>query len=303
MSSLTKLEKLADSNEGPLRIEYEKGIPYLGIRTWKTFFFEKLVLDDLDIPDIERNTAETIDSFVGGLVEAIKKSPKKPSALGTMENSPTPDLGVLSSSILFKLQAKASGTDLKPRVSTTAWINASTSGPAYRDEKVDLTTVGSFNGKFIVPKGLSIGTVPIWKVMAEARLLSSSFMSIEDSSGQSRFLSPNSKQKKDPSEFEENDYFIFYKLHLERQVKASETSVAIQLVFDIGGGSSEDNQNGAWRAADEFVKKRAAKQQPVSVLLCTANLPKIKKNPELASPRFQRTQPSFAEDSDSDYIV
>ena len=211
-NTLTVLENLADSKEGPLRIEHKNGVPHLGIRTWKTYFFEKLVLDDLNSQGIERDTAETITSYVGTLVQEIEKQAKPKPASGAVPIPKTRALDVFARNVLFKLQAKASGKDLDPRASTKGWMAATTTQPGYRNEKVNSGTVRSYNGKVMVPKGLSIGIIPIENVIADARFLCSKFMAIEDSYGQCRYLSMSDKQKApDPSSFDENDYYRLYK--------------------------------------------------------------------------------------------
>ena len=133
-------------------------------------------------------------------------------------------------------------------------------------------------------------------------------MAIEDSYGQCRYLSMSDKQKAlDPSSFDESDYYLLYKYNLS-QVGEGETSVAMQLVINHSAGSSEDNRNGAWRAADEFIKTRAANQNPVSVLLCTNNLPEVKRKPNTLLSISQGRPPNGTNsdtesDSDSEVLV
>lgn len=304
MHSFKALEELADSKEGPLRIEYKNEVPHLGIRTWKRYFFEKLWLDDLDIPEIERKTEQTINSYVGTLVQKIENPPKPKPVSGAVPPPKTPDLGLFAKRVLYKLKAKALGKDLDPRVTMEGWMAASTTQPGYRPEKVDSGIVRSHNGKVMVPKGLSMGVVPIENVIADARLLGFRFMPIEDNNGQSRYLSmPDRLKTLEPSSFDENDYYQFYKYNLN-QVGDGETSVAMQLTINSSAGSSEANRHGAWRAADEFIKKRAT-QCPVSVLLCTKNLPEVEKKPNPFWSFSQSQGPNGTNsdtESDSDYI-
>lgn len=184
---------------------------------------------------------------------------------------------------IYRLRAKVAGVKLNPKLGRLVNVFGAMSMPTYKNAETRCGTVESFHGKFAVPPGLSMGTVPISKVIAERRFGRSLVVGQNFKYGKSEPIDIDSGL----TEYSENEYYAFYKNHLAG-VSDDEKSVAIELYVCPDFGLSDANRNGAWRAASEFVGTRKTKNKPASVLLC------LDKMPEVTSKRLKVSNPHNA---------
>ena len=171
---------------------------------------------------------------------------------------------------ISKLQAKANGSDVKPKLLKSACIKSATTQPIFRDPKIHHAKIKTFDGKLVVPQGLSMGTAPFVNVMADRRF-ESSLNTVTNKYGEAEKINIDQGS----TEYSEDDYYKYYKEKLDT-VKDSERSVAIEVIAYKDGVESNASRNGAWRAASKFVEKRKNAGKPASVFLRVEKMPEVK---------------------------
>ena len=255
------LEKLADATNGPLRFTVTGGMPRLGVRTWGQFFKEYVLNDHLYIKQKEEETLEAVDNYAAKFLKMQLEA-----SADAMQKTAWKQLhGIIS-----KLQAKANGSDVRPKLLKSACIKSATTQPIFRDPKIHHAKIKTFDGKLVVPQGLSMGTAPFINVMADRRF-ESSRNKVTNKYGEAESM----KIEQGSTEYSEDDYYEFYKEKLDT-VKHSERSVAIKVIAYSNLEESDASRNGAWRAASEFVKKRKNADNPASVFLRVEKMPEVK---------------------------
>lgn len=267
-----QLKTLADSADGPLRVKMKDNVPYIGIRDWPTYFFEKITcafkLNSLK--NIEKETIEAIQLHASEILNAN---------LGP--NDPSRHM------LLHKLCARTSESALQPNLGKRAILNASTTEPKYKDFPVINATVRVVDGMMIVPKGLTITIKYTENVMADCHLATN----CKPVSGINR--SPANKANTPVFNYgipkitlpvfnfvgttpSEQEFYDYYYQNLTSNSNSIHTCVALEVFSDTGLGASEANRNGAIRATDRFMEERNRAGKSVSVSLCVENnLPAI----------------------------
>jgi hypothetical protein len=259
------LKMLADSADGPLRVTIKDNVPYIGIRDWPTYFFEKITcafnLDSLK--NIEKETIEDIQIHVSPIVEA-----------NSGPGHPSPHM------LLHKLCARTSENSLKPDLGSRAFLNASTTEPKYKTFEVTNATIRVVDGMMIVPKGLTITVKETENVMADCHLVTNT--NNKPVSGIDR--SPASGTNKPGFDYAipkkalsflngagtaltEQKWYEHYYQNLTSNTNSVHTCVAVEVFPDTALGSSKLNLNGAVRAADKFMDERKSAGKPVSISL------------------------------------
>jgi hypothetical protein len=262
-NSLGQLAALANSAEGPLRITIEHDVPHIGVRSWPTYFFEKITcafnLNSLE--NIEKQTIKSIKKHVGPSLKTFSKN--------------SSDL--LPHMLLHKLCTRTSEASLNPDLGPRLLLNASTTRPEYvepvvvRDAKFKV-----IDGMMIVPKGLSMISREIGKVMADCHLVTiTDTNAIPNSAGTAidsdlnyavpkKILPTLVQMGKSPCE---KDFYEFYYNGLISNTDSIQTCVAIELL-STEMENSLSNRNGALRAASAFMKQSKLSGKSISVSLC-----------------------------------
>ena len=269
-AKVNALASLANSTDGPLRIKIKNNVPYLGVRSWPTYFFEKIVCVDSQIKRIEAETEKAILKYIDPFLGAAE---------ARIADANDPALFKFSAeSLSFRLQAKAAGKGFNLKVEKTVLLKAFTTKPAYKVPSIKRATATAFNGRIAVPSGLSIGVVPVEKVMTDCRLVENIATSLPLSGEAYNADRHDSLPTRKPSNSgykdmldEEKNFFNFYLQNLRTNTNSFRTSVAIQISSDTATGASAQKRNGVWRAAKVFMRERMEAGASVSVLLCVEN--------------------------------
>lgn len=140
--SLGKLTSLAGLSSAPLRVEHRNGQIHLGVRSWSTYFFEKIVASDLELAQIETRTQIAIEKHV----RAFLNSPDMSAEAGKEKL------------IMDLLHARTlNQTTTKPEFSSSKKQPAAKSEKE-KNEKIELRKVTSkpFNEAILVQRGVTI---------------------------------------------------------------------------------------------------------------------------------------------------
>jgi hypothetical protein len=273
-----QLKTLADSADGPLRVKMKGIVPYIGIRDWPTYFFEKITcaFNLNSLKNIEKETIEAIQLHASPILEA-----------NSGPDQPSPHM------LLHKLCARTSESSLQPRLGRPAFLNASTTEPKYKDFSVVNATVRVVDGMMIVPKGLTITIKEIGYVMADCHLAANT----KPVSGIDRSPANNA----DTPAFNyaipkitlpvlyfvgpapsEQEFYDYYYQTLSSNTDSIHTCVALEVFSNTALGPSSANRNGAVRAADRFMEERKDAGKSVSISLSVKNnLPAITLEPNI----------------------
>jgi hypothetical protein len=262
-NSLDDLETLVNSADGPLRIKVKGDVPYIGVRSWTTYFFEKIrCAFNLDsVKNIENETFKEIRQFVPAFLKDRLAS--KDLALPHM--------------LLLKLCTRASEASVEPELGARFLLNASTTRPEYAEPViVRETTVKVIDGMMPVPGGLSITAREIGTIMADCHLVSdTSTDALHPPAGaasgvDSTYAIPKKVLPtlvsigKSPGE---EEFYNYYYDNLKANNVSIRTCVAIELLCNSDQEPYPLTRSGAWRAATQFMKEREKEHKPVSVVL------------------------------------
>jgi len=270
--SATALMNLAHNANGPLRLQkkVEGGITvkYLGVRTWSTYFFEKIIATSTQIRKAKLKTQKAIDEHVRSYLNnsGIKYGANAANA----------------ESITASLQSKVVGSSVSPAPSAAAVDKeASETGRRRTDENVEVfeTTTSLFRGTGIVPSGLSVAVVPPLRMIADLRLVNEATFTRHPKGDSRRGLTYSlSEFPRTAKKTGVNDFRTYYLDILKSYAGVIQTSVVMELQLDAGGKCSEDNREGACSAAKEFVGLQKLQGKHVSVMLTVPKLPSAKAN-------------------------
>lgn len=279
-STLSDLTNLANTNEGPLRITIKDGVPHIGVRSWNTFFFELFACVDTDIKEIEESTINVIRSNIDPL---LKEAQDYAAAEATNSQGPTAQT-FSAASLSFKLRAKVADKNLNAEMGKRRWMDVSTTEPTFQDVELNHAKSRTFNGMIVVPQGLSAGTIPVMKVVADHRLV------VDISRGGNLGSLPDvptsvqQTEKQNTEQSDEDYFFAHYFNNLNRIPSFGSGSIAIEIALGHDQIHALEQFNSAWKAATLFIRKRRELNLPVSILLCLQGpLPSVKKQPDVIS--------------------
>jgi hypothetical protein len=267
--SATALIKLADFANGPLRVEkkVENGVKvtYLGVRSWSTYFFEKLIATPAQKANARIKTQAAIEQNVRKfLVNAELKISRNAQDLTAV------------------LQSKVVGKSITPKVidnAGTDQVSKASTRPAYSmPPEVNETKGMAFRGATTVPAGLSVAVISPLKVIANVRLVTETTLTTHPTSDLRKGVTVSQGPFVSDSRNGVNDYKTYYLDCLKSVTGLIETSVVLELQRDSGDQCSEANQEGARSAAVEFIGTRRLKGKHVSIMLTVPKLPTVTKD-------------------------
>jgi hypothetical protein len=279
-AALRTLTDLANTNEGPLRIKIKDGVPHIGVRSWSTFFLESFKYGDTDFKRIEKLTIDVIRSNIDPLLREAEDY-----AAAEAKSSQGPTAKTFSAaSLTFRLRAKVVGKDLNAELGKRGWMDVSTTQPEFRDIEVNHAKGRSFNGMIVIPQGLSAGTVPVMKVVADHRLVVDIPTKVNSCSLPGVPTSVQQTEKRARKQSDEDYFFAHYFNNLSRIPSFGSGSIAIEIALGHDNIHAPEQFNSAWKAAALFIDKRKELDLPVSILLCLQGpLPRVKEQPDVIS--------------------
>lgn len=260
------LMNLAQFADGPLRLKekVENGVVIrsLGVRSWSTYFFEKLCALPGEKTQAKLQTRKAIDEHVRSFL-----------------NNSGIRLGCDTESLVATLQSKVSRKLMLPKpVSEDDGVQTGNAGGRSGNAKIDvIATKGILlRGTGTVPTGLSVAQVPALRMIADVRLVTASTFGkhprTDASRGATYPLSPVPGKGKALSVDQWKD---FYLKNLSDFARVIQTSVVMELELDPGGGYSADNLAGANAAAKEFAGLQMRSGKRVSVMVAVPTLPAL----------------------------
>lgn len=289
VESVNELRRLAMLSDAPLRIEHEDGKIYLRVRSWPTYFFEKIVAWDSEIAEAETDTQQAIEKYARSFLSNSKTT--LDAAEGDLITSllHTRTLNKMITRPVFASAAKT-GAANKSRIADNE--------PAFKE----VSRIAS-NGAMLVPKGVSIAQInavekravakgkgqhrdaPIrsaatnsaFKVLADVRILRKDTIKLAT---RARLLRAHTVDLENSSYKTDNlgtrqSYETYYRTQLNSVARSISTSVLLELRHDTNAGCSADNVNGALDAANGFIEAQLKSGKHVSVMIAVPELPKI----------------------------
>ena len=267
--SATALINLADFANGPLRLEkkVENGVTvtYLGVRSWSTYFFEKLIAT----PDQKANAKIKTQAAIEQNVRKFLNNSGLTTSRNPEDLTAALHSKVVRKSIVPVAIAKA-GTDQVGKASTR---------PTYSKTCEVVETKGkAFHGATTVPKGLSVAVISPLRVIANVRLVTEATFKTHPSSDSRRGLTVAQGDFVIDKLTSVNEFKAQYLKCLNSVAGSIETSVVLEVQRDCGNTCSEANQEGARSAAVEFVGTQRLKGNRVSIMLTVPKLPSVTKD-------------------------
>lgn len=264
--SARSLILLADLSKGPLRLQkkVENGVTvkYLGVRSWPTYFFEKLIATPA------QKTKAKIEAQVA--IEQHARSFLKNSGLTMAGRSADGIIATLHSRVIGGLVTKL---PVEQEAARAQGGNATTA-PTFQDQEVLIRTKHkTFRGAAIVPTGLSIAVISSSKVIADIRLVTeATFITYP---GHDRLTRSTVSQGRFTSDSQAgiDDYKKQYLASLSCVAALIQTSVVLEVQPDSRGKCSDANLEGARQAATDFIQSRKLQGRHVSVMLTVPELP------------------------------
>ena len=254
------LNKLAASDCGPLRLKKkvvgDKTVRYLGVRSWSTYFFEKIIASSKEVRQAKIDTQKAIDEHVRPFLHGV-----------SFLHSSNPE------ALTRALQARVIRKQISPSLCTDvlAGHNSQTqNGPHFLKKTASL-----FHGTTTVPTGVSFAVVSTLKVIADVRLVSKETFNDAFKKNCRRGLT-STINPRPLSHFKSSraNYKAYYLAELRKQSENINSSVALELQPDERSYCSNDNMFGAHDAAKEFIKESAEqRERTVSIMLTVPNLP------------------------------
>jgi hypothetical protein len=267
--SARALGELANFANGPLRLqtkmEEDVVVTYLGVRSWSTYFFEKLIATPAQIKEAKLKTRRAIERDVRSFLNN--------SGMAFWVNAEE-----LTASLHAKVVGKTilpmpvASDDPKAKDKTGSW-------PGYAQRKRKL-----FGGVGTVHSGLSFSTALPLTIIADVRLVTKRTLAQhpnDDRSNGKTFPLHEPETRRTAPNAE-----IFKKYYLDELTRRSEniqTSVVMELQRDSGDRCSEANLDGAYAAAKEFAASMLVeKDKHVSIMLSVTKLPRIEEKKSAA---------------------
>lgn len=264
--SVNALISLADLANGPLRLQkkLENGKPviYLGVRSWSTYFFERLIATPAQIAKAKIKTQAAIEQNVRSFLNN--------SGL-TFARNPEDLTAALHSKVVGK-----PGTPTPVAKAASEQENKATTRPAYRTPDEVVETKGkAFHGATTVHKGFSIAVFSPLRVIANVRLVTKATYETHPGNDTSKGYTVSQGDFTIDKRNSVDDYKTQYLARLNSVAGLIETSVVLEVQRDAAGKCSEANQEGARSAAKEFAGIQALKGKHVSVMLTVPELPSV----------------------------
>lgn len=266
--SAAALILLADLSNAPLRLQkkVENGVTvkYLGVRSWPTYFFEKLLATPA------QKTKAKIEAQVA--IEQHVRSFLNNSGLTMAGRTADGITATLHSRVIGRLVTKLP-------VEQEAALDQegkATTAPIFQDQEVLIRTKHkTFRGAAIIPTGLSTAVISPLKVIADVRLVTAA--TFNTSPGQNKLARCTVSQGAFTSDIQAgiDDYKGQYLASLNSVAAIVNTSVVLEVQPDSNGKCSEANLAGARQAATDFVKTRKSQGKHVSVMLTVPELPLV----------------------------
>ena len=267
--SATALMNLAQFANGPLRLQkkVENGVTvkYLGVRSWSTYFFEKIIATPTQKSKAKLKTQKAIDRDVRSFL-----------------NNSRITMGRRPEDVVASLQARVVGKSVTP-APIAAVDNDEDSRTHTRptNEITDVIKTSSklFHGTGTVPTGLSLAAVAPLRIIADVRLVTKNTFDSHPKGDLRRGLTyslskfPGIDKKTCVNEFKK-----YYLDNLKKFEGVVQTSVVMEIQLDANGNCSEANREGARSAAKEFVRLQKLQGKHVSVMLTVPELPSVKAN-------------------------
>jgi hypothetical protein len=268
LGSATALILLADLSKGPLRLQkrVENGVTvkYLGVRSWPTYFFEKLIATPA------QKTKAKIEAQVA--IEQHARSFLKNSGLTMAGRSADGIIATLHSRVIGGLVTKLPVEQEAAR----AQEGNTTTAPTFQDQDGLIRTKHkTFRGAAIVPTGLSIAAISPLKVIADIRLVTEA--TFNTPLGQNKLARCTVSQGAFTSDIQAgiDDYKVQYLNSLNCVAALVQTSVVLEVQPDANGKCSDANREGARQAATAFIQSRKLLRRHVSVMLTVPELPPV----------------------------
>jgi hypothetical protein len=262
--SAVALLNLAQFANGPLRLQkkVENGntVIYLGVRSWPTYFFEKIIATPAQVAKAKLKTQVAIDRDVRSFLHKSGMT-----------------LGRDHESIVADLHMKVLGKSILPvPASTDRTSDVSSTGPNYRPPEVVETKGKLFHGSGIVPTGLSVAKVKPLRIIADVRLVTEGTFTLKTFADQRRGQICSLGQFPDAGKTATiNDFKNHYLGKLNAVAAFIQTSAVMELAPDDRETCSSPNLEGARQAATEFAKEQKKQGKHVSIMLAVPELPTI----------------------------
>lgn len=281
-ASAVALLRLAELANGPLRlqkkVENDVTVNYLGVRSWSTYFFEKLIATPAQITKAKLKTQNAINRDVRSFLHNSKL---------TMGSDPE--------SIVAALQSKVVGKSVSPEpVSKGGTNDHSGTGANHRDPEVLQTTGKLFLGTGTVPSGLSVAVVSPLRIIADVRLVNEATFNLHPAGDIRRGLTYSlGVTPPEDMKMGVDDFKKFYLDKLNGLTASVQTSVVMELYRDSGIACSAGNMEGARAAVKEFTGFKKLHGRHVSVMLTVPALPSVEQD-DLSSVKEIDTSPTIA---------
>jgi hypothetical protein len=264
--SVQALINLATFGSGPLRLEkkVENGVTvtYLGVRSWSTYFFEKLIATPAQVAKAKIKTQAAIEQHVRSFL-----------------NNSGLTFGRDPEGLTAALQSKVVGKSVMPESIAEAQADRKGSPgnmPAYRKPPEVLETKGKcFNGATLVPRGLSVAAVSPLRVIANVRLVTEASFQTCPGGVSRKGLTVSQGDFVIDKRNGAHDYKKQYLDRLNSVAGLIHTSVVLEVQRDDGDACSDANLEGARSAAAEFGNAQKSRGKHVSVMLTVPRLTPI----------------------------
>jgi hypothetical protein len=268
VESATGLIQLADLSKGPLRLQekLENGVTvkYLGVRSWPTYFFEKLIATPAQKTKAKLKAQVAIERHVRSFLNNSGLTMAGRSADGITATLHAKVTGRLVTKLPIEQEA---ALDQKGKFTTT---------PTFQNQAEVVSTKGKiFRGAATVPTGLSVAVISPLKVIADVRLVTAATYNAHPSSDTSKGMTVSQGHFTTDLKASLTDYKNQYLASLNCVAGGIKTSVVLEVQLDAAGKCSESNLEGAREAATAFVKTRRSQGAHVSVMLTVPELPSV----------------------------
>ncbi|MDB5758786.1 MAG: hypothetical protein JWM30_2075 [Burkholderia sp.] len=251
---------------GPLRLQkkVENGntVIYLGVRSWSTYFFEKIIATPAQVAKAKLKTQVAIDQHVRSFMNN--------SGLTFSYNEET---------IVANLQSKTVGKSVSPVVISEAEENGkSDTRPNYKKREVVEAKGELLSGTGTVPTGLSIAKVEPLRIIADVRLVTEGTFGLKTVANQLKGQIYSLGEFPDVDKTTSvADFKKYYLGKLDAVAAFVHTSAVMELAPDDEKNCSEAHLTGAYAAAKEFREKQIGQGKHVSIMLAVLEMPSIQK--------------------------
>lgn len=288
-SSAVALLKLAQSSTGPLRlqkkVENGKTVIHLGVRSWSTYFFEKIVATKMEIAKAELKTQVAIERDVRSFLHESGMQ-----------------LGLENEAIVFLLHEKVLGKPILPAPASEDDANGDSSRrPKFRKSEFVQTTSNLSRGSGTVYTGLSVAVASPLRIIADVRLVTEETYGLKTVTDQRRGLTHSLGHfAKDEKKRNANFFKKHYLDRLNQVAAFVRTSAVLELEKDDGKSCSEANQEGARAAANEFTEMQKGYGKKVSIMLTVPVLPSKQSDKASTTKTIDTGSPLNRNDSSAD---